>query len=114
MKRILIVPALILALALVPATATSAANSTPVATPSSARYLQKLGASDAKWAARGQLLKYYGNKWKHAYHKRLWIYVRLSRTRVRVAYEFNDRREAGYITVWRSGRGYLSSYISPL
>ena len=76
-------------------------------------FLQTLGRRDAIRQGKRQLRKYYGNRWRYGFKRQVWVFKRLGRTRLRLAYVFNGRKHGGYITVWRSGKGYISSYISP-
>lgn len=83
---------------------------------SSLRRLNKLGVSlGRRWAVR-LCRKFYDNKWKYGYAKRVTLTRRLSRTRLRFRYEFNHRY-FGYVTVWRtkpgSGYSYLVETYSP-
>lgn len=70
------------------------------------RRLRYLGWGTAKLFARRALRDYFEGKWKYGYQRQVEKVRRLSRTRVRLRYSFNDARYWGYITIFRTRPGW--------
>jgi opacity protein-like surface antigen len=101
MKRMVVLASVLVVLALLPASAAAIAP---------------LGKAEAKAAATGALLAYYGDTWRYGTEKTVGFGERLSRTRWELAYQFDyEPGEAcyGVVTAWRGRKGRIFTKVQP-